>query len=229
MVRSDIPRRSEPAPVEARSAKLTLIRSRRIIEVSMQVPVATAELLAGRATNRDAQVMVALMVPAAVADRLALNDLPGGLAPSELHITLVHLGEVDGLTATERTALNRVAAGVARRRPTLVGEVAGFGRFTDSHRTAGPNVLWAAVDIPYLEDLEVDLVDRLAGIGMPVTREHGFLPHITLAYLPPGIPTPDLALDRLPLRFDALYVAVGAERVRHPFGIEMPRGEESDG
>lgn len=120
-------------------------------------------------TAAGSRVMVALMVPGEVAKVLALGDFPGALSPSELHVTLADLGAVEDLTSDQVTAVREVASDVARRWPVLTGEVAGLGRFSDSHHENGLHALWLAVDVPFLEDLRVQLVARLAEAGLPST------------------------------------------------------------
>lgn len=116
-------------------------------------------------------------------DDAAEFAVPGGEPAEKLHITLAYLGAVEDLpTGAFETASDAVQAVAARAAP-LAGSVPGYGMFRGG--TDG-DVFWAAVDVPGLAQLRQRLCDRLAGVALPPREEHGWTPHITLAYLEPG-------------------------------------------
>ena len=168
----------------------------------------------------DRSAMVALYPSPPLADALAV---PGGLEPDDLHVTLAFLGE---LSAEQERRLRNVVASVAaeHRNGPLRGEISGTGVFS-----AGPKpVTYASVDLPGLPDLRDRLVRALDDAGIPVNREHGFTPHMTLAYR-------DLGAHRaepIPVRFGSLYAVVGdRDRSRHTLGrgpVMRESGSSSD-
>lgn len=152
-------------------------------------------------------LMVALFLDGA-AERLAL---PGGEDPRDLHITLAYLGKNASDAAVRR--LNRAVARVAGRHEQLLGSVQGTGRFTPEE---GPDAFYASPDVPGLSSLRAALVEELEADGLEPSSKHEFTPHVTLAYLDKGAPTPEMKLGGSPLWFGSLVVAHGAERTAHP-------------
>lgn len=65
----------------------------------------------------------------------------------------------------------------------LTGEVNGYGRFIHTHKD-GMHCIYANFDCPGLSELRNDLVRYPVDQGCNVTMDHGFTPHITLAYVP---------------------------------------------
>lgn len=155
--------------------------------------------------------MVALYPSPATAAMLAQ---PGGEAADELHVTLAFLGEASQLDDVAR--LQQAVAGFAATAAPLVGQVSGTGRFT-----AGPEpVTYASVDLPALPEIRERLVATLSGAGCEPSKEHGFTPHITLAY-----DDRDVQVPNLPLVFDAITVAVSGERSSYPLrGVAKAAG-----
>ena len=146
-------------------------------------------------------VMVALVVPPDAAERLVI---PGYELASALHCTLAYLG-----ADVERGLLDRVhdaLAAVAELQAPLRGTVGGYGRFSQED---GAEVAYAVLDCPGLEELQQVVVKALEALGAPVNREHGFTPHITLAYLEEGEALPDTMPERLEIDFRALTFKAG--------------------
>lgn len=154
--------------------------------------------------------MVALYPDAAVARKLAQD---GGLAADDLHITLAYLGPAAMLRDPE--ALRHAVGRWASRTAPLTGMVSGVGHFTNGTQP----VTYASADVPGLEGMRQDLVDKLGNAGAPASGEHGFTPHITLAY---ADTTPDV--DNLPLTFDHAALVVGDQRTNFP--LSAPRAQD---
>lgn len=151
--------------------------------------------------------MVALYPAPEIASRIALT---GGEDPAELHVTLAFLGDARDIKDGER--LHRVVEGFAASTPPISGYLAGTGTFTAGEEP----VTYASPDLPGLPTARHRLVDALEHAGFPPTRDHGFTPHITLAYgaeRPPSLPA-------LPLTFDRISVVLGGERADFPFSGE---------
>lgn len=144
------------------------------------------------------------------ADTAAKLAIPGGERVEDLHVTLCYLGE---LSIFDKLAVARALVEFERFfnwREPLAGEVSGLGRFQTSE---GVDVIYASVDVPGLNELRADLVRNLASIGIKPTNEHGFDPHITLAFIPSDAPTPEWNVGEIPLRFDKATCAMGDERI----------------
>ena len=156
-------------------------------------------------------IMIALMVPAEAAAKLALSpdDVPDGsdiLPPEELHITLAYLGRTGATRSTLEEVLTLVGA-YANWTGRIEGVVSGFGRF--SQDVGGKHAIYASFDCPYLGELRQHLVYLLWGNDVAVSMEHAFTPHITLAYIPADGPTPDILPEREEIRFSQLTLAWG--------------------
>jgi len=152
-------------------------------------------------------VIVALVPPPDVATRLAL---PGGLPPDQLHMTLFSLGDdLDPITFAEALLAIRDAAACL---PPLIGTISGIGRFSAAAVGSDQDVIYASFDSPDLEDFAERIEDCLEAAGIECEDDHGFQPHITLAYVAPDAPYPDLP-DPLPIRFDALHLWAGMQHI----------------
>jgi hypothetical protein len=59
--------------------------------------------------------------------------------------------------------------------------------------------------------------------GIEPSETHGYTPHMTLAYIEAGAPSPIATMPTLPLQFNAVSVAVGGKRVDYPLlNLEKP-------
>jgi SPP1 gp7 family putative phage head morphogenesis protein len=159
-------------------------------------------------------VIVGLFLPLETAGALVRQvGLSQAEPPSDLHITLAYLGKVDDarlnrdqLEATLQDFVN------SRDDGPIEGVVGGVGRFNHDEGD-GTNALYASYDCPELPALRQALVDALDAAGVGLGNTHGFTPHITLAYVPADMPTPDLRLPQIPVTFDRLTLAWGDERI----------------
>lgn len=179
-------------------------------------------------------IMVALFVPGDVAGSLALNpaDLPEGataVEPSGLHLTLGYMGKTDEATFSQQELL-QVVGDFARHNPIVQGVIGGIGRFNQSD-DGETNAFYASFDCPYIPCFRKELIEELREEEIPVNVEHGFTPHITLAYIPVTSPTPAYMPERTPVVFPFISVAWG-DQVTHfqlqgiPAEMPMPSGDE---
>lgn len=154
--------------------------------------------------------MVALFLP-----RPEDLSLDGGEPPEDLHITLAYLGD------SRRLDQQQVIAAVeewALRTPRLSGSISGSGVFTE-----GPSpVSYLSVDMPRLPEAREALVRTLESYGLPVSKQHGFTPHITLDYARRKVEVP----SSYKLRFGHAVVAFGGDRIHVPFkgAVELSIG-----
>lgn len=160
-------------------------------------------------------VIVCLVPPPEVAAALAL---PGGERAEDLHVTLAYLGDKASLDDFQRNMLVVVTETFGRWFAPITGTFNGVARF------ASPDGLDAAVvtlDAPDLAAARERLVLALEALGMPVSREHGFVPHMTRAYVARGEPTPGGdTIEPTPVTFTSIALWSGASRVTFPLVTE---------
>ena len=126
----------------------------------------------------DDGVMVAIVPPREVAEQLARE---GGQPVDDLHITLAYLGKTSDYAPMQLKLLPQVVgAWAAGQRPTSV-RIGGVGKFNNSHK--GQHVLITTADIPGGAQMHTSLVSMLSRHRYKLPSEHGWLPHLTLAYV----------------------------------------------
>lgn len=147
-------------------------------------------------------VMVALYPSPDMAATLAQ---PGGEPAEDLHVTLAYLGDAATLEDPER--LRQAVAEWAAETAPIAGTVSGTGQFT-----AGPEpCTYASVDLPTLPAAREMLINGLWRTGFQASREHGFTPHMTLAYDARHVDLPNVSL-----RFDTVTLKVAGDRTDFP-------------
>lgn len=158
-------------------------------------------------------IYVALKVPKDIGNKIALHfnqlpvesDIP---LTEDFHVTLALLGEVDKQPASRETVIKVLQDFIAGSKP-LVGRLAGHGRFRGKPNSDRDPffVLFDSADLPEFREA---LWDTLLEAGVELEKSHGFIPHITLAYIPkdsdmPNVPRPLEGAVRL----DNLYLGWG--------------------
>lgn len=143
------------------------------------------------------------------ADEAAALAVPDGLAPDELHCTLLFLGDA---AEVDVGALAAAVADVAQTLPPLEGAVGGAAHFAEGP-DGYPSILLP--DVKGLSTLQERIRSGLMKAGVESPSEHGFLPHMTLTYADaPTVPESDnLGAD---LHFDAVSMVIGGERTDYP-------------
>jgi 2'-5' RNA ligase len=165
---------------------------------------------------------VAVVLPLApdIADALALPD---GLPAADLHITICMLGDTEtmgGVALAEALLAVRDAGLIAA---PITARISGVGRFMGDD---GQDALYLSVDSPDLNDLWDIVCEELCEAGIEPSDDHGFTPHITLAYVAAGAPSP---LDTAPaqtITFDSLALWAGMSRTSVPL---VGMGDDGDG
>jgi len=163
-------------------------------------------------------VMVALYPDGTTRDALARD---GGEPADDLHVTLSYLGSAHELDTGQRAQLVHIVNDWAKATPPLDARVGGVGHFDEGGCT------YASVDCPHLNEARAELHSRLRAAGLPVADDHGFTPHITLAY------DEDEAegLESVPaasFKVDGPTVMIGGERHEMKFS-GVSKGDESAG
>jgi len=175
-------------------------------------------------------MMLALMLDDATAQRLAIV---GGEPASELHITLAYLGDMDDPETdgryqpdTMREPMVRIVSAIASTASPLAGRVAGIGRFAPAETDTTP--VLALVDVPGLAEFRAELVAALDQAGYFIADNHGYTPHITLAYIDQHAALPLKAMPPLELQFDTVWLCIGDERIPFKLGTPVPPSGEKD-
>lgn len=144
--------------------------------------------------------------------------LPGGQPWEELHLTLCYSGDVSSFNDIQIANALLGLAAVASHAEPLPGMIAGIGRFNASESSDGKDVVYANVDVPGLEGLQILVRAVLESSGITARQDHGYTPHITLAYIDPGAEMPVDRLPRsLPINIDCLCISIGERRLSLPF------------
>lgn len=162
-------------------------------------------------------VMLAFYLRPDDAQALALTEAPDGvevLPASELHVTLAYLGGIDELAIDEAWLLE-LAANFVWDEVMVMADVHGHGRFLIAEENDGLEPVFGIVQSEQLYRFRRMLVGYLGDYDCAPDRYHVYLPHITLAYAPPGVDVP-LAIERRALVFDALAVSWGGRTITFP-------------
>jgi 2'-5' RNA ligase len=176
-------------------------------------------------------VMVALPVPERYHEMIAglQSGLPRGtehVPAEELHVTLLYLGDSSEIERLKRQvyvgALNSL-----EWQNDIPAKLTGLARFNGSEEGRNPLVL--LVDSPMLPSFRQRLFSHLTERGIPDNQRHGFIPHITLGYIPIDAKTPQLEVPQEQIVFDSFAVAWGDETLIVPLSGDAAYKAEGKG
>lgn len=152
--------------------------------------------------------MVALYPPAAVAADLAWA---GGLDSSDLHVTLVFLGDA---ASVNTDAVEQAVTAVAQATDPLTLSIGGMGRFNGPVAEGDP--VWAGVTGAGLGDFQRALAAALAPL---IPAQHDpWIPHMTLGYVPVDEDPPVSSIPTIPWPVGSVVIAIGDEHTVVPLG-----------
>lgn len=139
-------------------------------------------------------------------------DLSG---PPDYHLTLCYLGNItdDEFAGIAETMLNQFGCAIS-----VSGIIGGVGRFFNDRPDDPTNAIYASFDSPELPAFRQSIVNILNKNGIAYPDEHGFTPHITLAYIDKYQPTPPIIFSPIDCTFDKLVLAHGDHHVVIPLG-----------
>jgi 2'-5' RNA ligase len=140
-----------------------------------------------------------------------------------IHLTLAYLPQYE--VARERAVdLVAVLEHVRAKYPEpLKCKIQGYGVFNGED---GMSVLYATLDCPELPFLRTDICKELDFIGVPYARDHGFVPHITLAYFPENWKLPKgFSIADMEMVIGDLYLTLGEDRLGMAFRQAEPMEE----
>ena len=150
-------------------------------------------------------------------DEAAALAIEGGEEVDQLHVTLGYLGTVDDwdedMHAAVLLALDAIECG------PMAAKVAAVGVFAENP----DRPLVAFIDCDGLNELRAAVVAALDAVSPDlVRRDHGFLPHCTLAYeCTDEQEAEGAARVALPLTFGNLELCWGDDSTEYPFAEEM--------
>jgi 2'-5' RNA ligase len=156
-------------------------------------------------------LIVAWWLPSDLAEALAV---PGGVAPEDLHLTILYLGDPEKVDADAVLAVTKL---FTMYRSPIKGSVGGYGCFV------GPedeDIHVALVDCPDLEWIRRALCEDLSCRAGIYVEEggHGYVPHITLAYTPKGTAVERKITESIPFEIANITVAAGSLRIGFDLG-----------
>jgi len=131
-------------------------------------------------------------------------SVEGGQRPEDLHVTLCFMPE----PPEDMDMVRKVLSNIALEWDVRTGVVGGVGSFAAGEDGA-PKILLP--DVVGLNELRAAVASALNGL---YSTDHGFLPHITVAYGDVGIPDDRIGL---PLTFEALSLKFGQDQETFPF------------
>lgn len=160
-------------------------------------------------------LMIGFWVPPEIGAPLAL---PGGEPPESLHLTLTFHGNSDEIGKEKIEQVLKTAEAFAQKHPPMEGILSGIGRFNASESSGSKDVVYLSYDAPALPHFRQELVNELNRIGAPPFSNHGYTPHITLAYIDQEADTPIKRIENNAVQFDQMVVTVGDEH--YPFDLQ---------
>lgn len=158
--------------------------------------------------------MVALHLPLKTAKQLAVL---GGENPKDMHITLGYLGK--DLTEKQKKQCAQAVRMFAKRCPPIKATLGGVGRFSASASSEGRDVVYLSVDSPDITRFRQMLLDELlTSAAVRPKADHGFVPHVTLAYIDKKDKTPLERFEPIELTFDSVSLTIADKKL--PFRFE---------
>ncbi len=156
--------------------------------------------------------MVALHLPREIAEQVAI---PGGESPESMHVTVAYLGK--NLTEEQKSCALAAVRRISQKSGPIKATLGGVGRFSASHTSEGKDVIYLSVDSPDLTRIRPQLLEELAADGIEPSNAHGYVPHVTLAYVPTTARTPIKRFPPLAFEFPCLSLTVADEKMLLPF------------
>lgn len=143
--------------------------------------------------------MVGIWIPIEVAKKIKVR---GGEPPERMHITLAYFKD-KAADRDDWDEVKKIVETIANNTAPMTGKVGGVGVFQNEDG----DVLWASPSVPGLVELQQKIQEAVEDAGFPISKEHGWVPHITLKYKHKGkLPRVDADLE---LRVENISFAQG--------------------
>jgi 2'-5' RNA ligase len=150
---------------------------------------------------KDNSAMIALRIPdpirAEIKDKYPFVDAE---TLAELHITLIYLGDTRTLNKVD---IIRAASEYATYQAPIKGKLQGLARFINGQDV---DPLVCTFDSPQMPQVYSGLVSFLDTNRIPYHKEHGFIPHMTLAYIPKDAEMPIETIEPIEINFSEIYI-----------------------
>jgi 2'-5' RNA ligase len=157
--------------------------------------------------------MIALFLPADVGRKFGMMG-DDSLLPSEMHITLAYLGKADQLTYEQAEECHSFLSLISSGCSPLTGTINGCGRFCNGGDEGDP--FFIIPDLPDLPALREAVIAGVRMFDIAPASDHGFTPHITLAYIPHNSPNPFDQIERTPVIFPTISLVLAGDRFDYP-------------
>lgn len=165
--------------------------------------------------------MIALRIPDTLRQELQQTyPIMDDETRDNLHITLAFLG--DSRTLDMKHVAWAMADFSEKVKP-IKTLLQGIARFVSGNET---DPIVTTIDSPDLPAFRQALTDALDAHWIPYHKEHGFIPHMTLAYIPKDDPMPLDTIEPLEMNFSEVYLAVGDQWIGFLLGEEL-QGDEN--
>lgn len=150
-----------------------------------------------------------LKIPDEAASSLAV---PGGEPAEKLHVTLLYQKEWD---ADERKKVVTIIKKNSMKLLPIKASISELGRFPATESSDGKDVIYAQVDSPELHHFRELVMKAIEKAGLSNPQKFEYKPHVTLAYVDAGEPSPIEEIEANDIELDELIFT----------GIESPTNE----
>lgn len=145
-----------------------------------------------------------------------------------LHLTLAFMGDSSEFPNSndKQRLIDALSQWAKEKGKPLSGTINGLGRFFNAE-SDDTNAVYVSPDVPGLPELRQSLCDWIDASGFDYAQNHGFTPHMTVAYVPVDAPTPSIRVET-PVTFDTVTLAWGDEHIDFPLGITKTKAASID-
>lgn len=170
-------------------------------------------------------VMIGFYLEPEDAKKLVLKDESIGkiLSPEELHISVVYIGDKKDLDPKLKSLLKKAIEVNAKIYTPFKVSISGLGIFNNKGDD-GTYPLYASVDAFELIDCRQNTTNILEALGIDYAKEHGFTPHITLAYVK-NVKIPDIKIPQIKATIKKITLAWAGEYFEVPFPFKIPKNK----
>jgi 2'-5' RNA ligase len=156
--------------------------------------------------SAEVSAMIALRIPDPIREEIAAKyPFVDAETLDNLHITLIYLGDSRTLNKID---MIRAASDFAACQSPIKGTLQGLARFVNGTET---DPLVCTFDSPQMPQVYTALASCLEVYRIPYRREHGFIPHMTLAYIPADSEMPIDTIEPIEINFSEIYLVDGGE------------------
>lgn len=153
----------------------------------------------------DTSSMIALRIPDIIKAEIQNKySFVGAEILKDLHITLVYLGDNRTL---DKLDIVRAVSDLGVFQSPIKGRLQGLARFVSDGETDPVVMTFDSPQAPKLYDMLCALLDNY---HVPYHKDYGFIPHVTLAYIPKDGDLPIDTIEPIEINFSEVYYVDGA-------------------